>query len=309
MAHANPAGRTAGTDRFPDLSRSPALPTACGGAACGGAPAARRGVHGRIRRGVATGLLGATLVALAACGTVPETGRSQFVVLSANDERALGAAAYTEQLGQANTLKSGPEYDRVQRVGRRIAESSQRRYGNAVSQFEWEFAVIDTPEVNAWMLPGGKSAVNTGLLKVATSDDELAVVMGHEAAHAIARHGAERISRGMAAQVVVGAVLASGEVDPRLVGATAAAYGALGETAFSRREEGEADHIGLLIAADAGYDPRAATGFWRKMASLGGSKPPELLSTHPSDETRASRLEALMPEALRIYEAAKGRRP
>lgn len=304
MAHAQHAGRSAGIDRT-NVVRSLAA-RAVGGRAAVCESAANRRLRGRslgVRAVVGLALAGLT----AACGTVPETGRSQFVVLSASDERALGAAAYTEQLGQANTLKSGPEYDRVQRVGQRIAEASKRRYGAAVSQFQWEFAVVDTPEVNAWMLPGGKSAVNTGLLKVATSDDELAVVMGHEAAHAIARHGAERISRGMAAQVVVGAVLASGEVDPRLVGATAAAYGALGETAFSRREEGEADHIGLLISADAGYDPRAATGFWRKMASLGGSKPPELLSTHPSDETRASRLEKLMPDAVRIYEAAKGR--
>jgi len=208
VAHAQDAGRRAGTVRTIDLRTTRALGDASWCLA-------------------AWTLLACGLAGLAtACGTVPETGRSQFVVLSANDERALGAAAYTEQLGQANTLKSGPEYDRVQRVGQRIAAASARRYGAAVSQFQWEFAVIDTPEVNAWMLPGGKSAVNTGLLKVATSDDELAVVMGHEAAHAIARHGAERISRGMAAQVVVGAVLASGEVDPRLVGATAAAYGA-----------------------------------------------------------------------------------
>ncbi|MEY5060835.1 MAG: hypothetical protein RIS45_756, partial [Planctomycetota bacterium] len=104
-------------------------------------------------------------------------------------------------------------------------------------------------------------------------------------------------------------VLASGEVDPRLVGATAAAYGALGETAFSRGEESEADRIGLVIAADAGYDPRAAVGFWRKMGALGGAKPPEFLSTHPSDETRAKRLARQMPEAVRIYDAAKGRSP
>jgi len=156
---------------------------------------------------------------------------------------------------------------------------------------------------------GGKSAVNTGLLKVATSDDELAVVMGHEAAHAIARHGAERISRAIAVQAIVIGAMASGEVDPRLVGATAAAYGLLGETAFSRSEESEADRIGLVIAADAGYDPRSAVGFWQKMAAQGGSKPPEFLSTHPSDETRAKRLSRQMPEAVRIYEAAKGRSP
>jgi predicted Zn-dependent protease len=243
------------------------------------------------------------------CRSVPETGRRQMVLLPSGTERELGEAAYAEQLGKASLVNSGPAYDRVRRVGERIAAASRRRYGDAVAGFAWEFAVIETPEVNAWMLPGGKSAVNTGLLSVATSDDELAIVMGHEAAHAIARHGAERISRAIAMQAAIGAVLASEKVDPRIVVATAAAYGVLGETAFSRNEESEADHIGLLIAADAGYDPRAAIGFWRKMGSLGGAKPPELLSTHPSDTTRASRLERLMPEAIRVYDAAKERRP
>lgn len=246
---------------------------------------------------------------LLSCQTVPETGRTQFVLLSASDERALGAAAYKEQLKKAKTIASGADYERVQRVGKRVADASKRRYGSAVAKFTWEFALIDTPEVNAWMLPGGKSAVNTGLLKVATSDDELAIVMGHEAAHAIARHGAERISRAIAVQAVAAVAIASGEVDPRLVGATAAAYGLLGETAFSRSEESEADRIGLVIAADAGYDPRAAVGFWKKMAEKGGSKPPEFLSTHPSDETRAKRLSRQMPAAVAIYEASKGRAP
>jgi len=232
-----------------------------------------------------------------------------MVLLPTGTERELGEAAYAEQLGKASLVKSGPAYDRVQRVGERIAAASRRRYGDAVAGFAWEFAVVDTPEVNAWMLPGGKSAVNTGLLSVATSDDELAIVMGHEAAHAIARHGAERISRAIAVQAIAVGVLASGEVDPRLVGVTAAAYGALGETAFSRSEESEADRIGLVIAADAGYDPRAAVGFWKKMGALGGAKPPEFLSTHPSDETRAKRLARQMPEAVRIYDAAKGRAP
>lgn len=257
-----------------------------------------------LRAGVLTVVLTGLLTG---CTTVPETGRRQWVALSASDERQLGAEAYKEQLSQSKIIASGADFERVQRVGRRIAESSRRRYGSAVDGFSWDFAVIDTPEVNAWMLPGGKSGVNTGLLRVATSDDELAVVMGHEAAHAIARHGAERITRGVATQVAFGIVLASGEVDPRLVGATAAAYGLLGETAFSRREESEADHIGLLIAADAGYDPRAAVGFWKKMAANGGAKPPEFLSTHPSDETRASRLSRLMPQAVKVYDTAKAR--
>ncbi len=243
------------------------------------------------------------------CGTVPETGRSQFNVLSAGAERQLGAEAYAETLSGARTLSTGPEFDRVQRVGRRIAEASGRRYPKSVAGFEWQFAVIDTPEVNAWMLPGGKSAVNTGLLKLATSDDELAIVMGHEAAHAIARHGAERISRGMAAEIVFGVASASGEIDPVLVDATATAYGAMGETAFSRSEESEADHIGLMIAADAGYDPRASLSFWKKMAANGANAPFEFLSTHPSDETRVKRLEQLLPKAEAVYAQAKNRTP
>jgi predicted Zn-dependent protease len=143
------------------------------------------------------------------------------------------------------------------------------------------------------------------LLRVAATDDELAIVMGHEAAHAIARHGAERISRSMVAQIAAEAASASGEVSTELIEGVLIGYGALGETAFSRSEESEADQIGLVIAADAGYDPRAAISFWRKMGALGGSSMLEFLSTHPSDETRAARLEALMPQALAIYQNAR----
>ena len=242
---------------------------------------------------------------LTGCGTVPETGRSQMMLLSLSEERQLGEAAYTETLSQVKTITTGADFARVQRVGQRIADASVRRYPQAVRDFQWQFALIDTPEVNAWMLPGGKSAVNTGLLTVATSDDELAVVMGHEAAHAIARHGGERVSRAMAVEIAAGIVSETGQVSPELIDGVLAGYGAVGETAFSRSEETEADEIGLLIAADAGYDPRSAVGFWRKMSSQGGEKPPEFLSTHPSDDKRAARLEALMPKALAIYEEAK----
>lgn len=269
---------------------------------------ARRGrAHGaRLVAVWLCGLAAAASLALGVgCTTAPETGRRQFVLLSAEQERSLGAQAYTQQLASAKIIKSGAEYERIQRIGKRIAQASRRRYPQAVQGFAWKFTLVDDPAVNAWMLPGGNSAVFTGLVRFSKSDDEIAIVMGHEAAHAIARHGAERISRGVAAQVVIGAAAASGEVDPRLVGATATAYGALGETAFSRGEESEADHIGLLIAAEAGYDPRASVDFWKRMGSTGGSKPPELLSTHPSDETRASRLSQLMPEAMRIYRARR----
>jgi len=246
---------------------------------------------------------------LPACGTVPETGRRQFVLLSAETERTLGAEAYAEQLKDAPIVTTGPDAERVARVGERIAEASRRRYPDAVRDFAWEFTLVDSAEVNAWMLPGGKSAVYTGILRIAETDDELAVVMGHEAAHAIARHGAERISRGMTAAVILGVASASGEVDPEIVAATALAYGALGETAFSRSEESEADEIGLIIAADAGYDPRSAVGFWKKMAALGNGGVPEFLSTHPSGETRAARLAQLMPRAMQVYEQSRSRTP
>ncbi|MFM7261300.1 MAG: M48 family metallopeptidase [bacterium] len=242
----------------------------------------------------------------AGCGTVPETGRSQFNLLSTSDEVVLGEEAYAEILKDAKVVASGPDFERVQRVGQRIAQASERRYPAAVEGFGWKFTLVDSPEINAWMLPGGKSAVYTGLLTVATSDDELAIVMGHEAAHAIAKHGAERMSRGVATQIVFGVASATGEIDPAIVEAAAVAYGALGETAFSRSEESEADEIGLMIAADAGFDPRSAVGFWRKMSAKGGEKPPEFLSTHPSDEKRANRLAKLMPKAEKIYLARTG---
>jgi metalloendopeptidase OMA1, mitochondrial len=268
-----------------------------------------RSFGGRLARGRAlmrSALPAALLAAgLAGCQSAPETGRSQMLLLSTAEENQLGESAYAEMLAGAKTLTSGADFARVQRVGQRVAEASIRRYPQAVEGFSWQFALIDTPEVNAWMLPGGKSGVNMGLLKVATSDDELAIVMGHEAAHAIARHGGERMSRAMAVEIAAGILNETGQVNPELVDGVLAGYGALGETAFSRNEEAEADQIGIMIAADAGYDPRAAVTFWKKMSALGGAKPPEFLATHPSDEKRASRLEALMPRALTVYEAAK----
>lgn len=264
-------------------------------------------LRGRLRR-LPSSLIVLCVLAqlpLAGCEAVPETGRSQMLLLSRAEENQLGDAAYAEMLGEAKTIASGPQFDRVQRVGQRIAAAAARRYPQAVQGFQWEFTLIDTPEVNAWMLPGGKSGVNTGLLTVATTDDELAVVLGHEAAHAVARHGGERMSRAMMVQLAAGVAIASDEVDPALIEGVLVGYGVLGETAFSRGEESEADEIGLVISADAGYDPRAAVTFWQKMGSKGGPSTPEFLSTHPSDETRASRLSAMMPRMLAIYESAK----
>ena len=165
--------------------------------------------------------------------------------------------------------------------------------------------------VNAWALPGGKSAVYTGLLQMAQTDDELAVVMGHEASHAIARHAGERISGNVIIQgAMQGTAVALGDMSPAAQQATMAAMG-LGSNVgvllpWSRLQESEADNLGLMIAADAGYDPRSAITLWRRMSEKSGA-PPEFLSTHPSDETRIGRLNKIMPKAMRLYEAALAR--
>jgi metalloendopeptidase OMA1, mitochondrial len=230
--------------------------------------------------------------------TVPVTGRSQIVALSPREEAALGLSSYREILGQARVVESGPEVEMVQRIGRQLAKVSDD------PGFEWEFNLIDDPQVNAFCLPGGKVAVFTGLLPVAQNEDGLAVVMGHEIAHAIARHGAERLAHQQLAQLGQVAVgVATGEMDEskrRLV------WGALGVGTqfgvllpFSRKHESEADYIGLKYVARACFNPREAPKLWKRMAGASGrAGAPEFLSTHPSDETRIAQFAEWMPQAL-----------
>jgi len=253
----------------------------------------------------------AALATATGCNTVSGTKRSQLNVLSESEERQLGDEAYQEALSEKGVKKvtSGPDYDRVQRVADRIEDASERLHAKAVRGFEWQWSVIDDDKtVNAWALPGGKSAVYTGMLRMAKSDDELAVVMGHEASHAIARHAGERISSNMVIQgALQGTSMALGDMSPAAQQATMAALG-LGSNVgvllpWSRMQESEADELGLLIAADAGYDPRTAIDLWTRMSSQSGA-PPEFLSTHPSENTRIKRLQKLMPKAMKLYQAA-----
>ncbi|HEY8370086.1 MAG TPA: M48 family metallopeptidase [Thermodesulfobacteriota bacterium] len=234
----------------------------------------------------------------AGCATVPETGRSQLILLSESQEIALGLQAYQEILKGQKVSTDPAANAQVKRVGERIARASGKDY-------DWQFTVIDDPkQVNAFCLPGGKVAVYTGILPITKDDAGLAVVMGHEIAHATARHGAERMSQGQLAQIIaLGGGVALGGGDPER---TKAIVGALGAGAsigvilpFSRKQESEADRIGLRYMARAGYDPEAAIGFWERMAeaSRSGSKPPEFLSTHPSDERRIAQIKAWLPEA------------
>ena len=244
-------------------------------------------------------------LALFACSTVPYTGRSQFLTMSENAEFRLGLEAAREILSKEPVERGTARAVRVEQVGERIAKAANRL------DFQWTFYTIDKPVLNAFCLPGGKVFVYTKLIELTYKNDaELAAVMGHEIAHAIARHGAERASQ---AQVLslggillgLGVGVATGS---SAVGQTAqSGYGALAQLGillpYSRHQETEADYIGIILAAKAGYDPRSAITFWKKMAqeSKSGKEPPALLSTHPLTETRIADLERIMPEALKYY--------
>lgn len=236
------------------------------------------------------------LFTLAACETAPITGRSQLILVGEQQVQALGLQAFRQMQQEKPLSKDRDLIRRVEEVGRNVARISPK------PDWDWEFNVFDDDSPNAFALPGGKVGVNSGLFKVAKNDDQLAAVIGHEVAHAIARHGAERMSQGQLAQVG-GAAVALGTGS----GAYTSAYAVLAQYGFmlpnSRTQESEADHIGLLYMAEAGYDPRAAVDLWRNMEAAGAGGQLEFLSTHPSPGNRIARLQELMPEALAVYNA------
>jgi predicted Zn-dependent protease len=218
------------------------------------------------------------------------------------------AASQFIELKKETPLSTDPELNaRLERVGRRIAEVAAYDLPDA----EWEFVVFDDPEqINAFAMPGGKVAVYTGLFKVAKTDADLAVVVGHEIAHVVARHGSERVTQQLLATsgtLAVAAGTQNMDSDKRRI--ILAGVG-LGTTVgillpYSRLHESEADAIGILYVAEAGYDPRVAIDFWQAMSAEKSGGPPELLSTHPTDKTRVRRLREMMPEALAIYQAGR----
>ncbi len=252
------------------------------------------------------------LLLLASCASVPGSGRSQLKLIPLDKEIALGSQAYDETLQEATLITSGPDYEMVQRIGDRVARAARQMYPDPARRFDWEIVLIDDPgTVNAWALPGGKSAVYSGLLPVTGDEDSLAAVVGHEVFHALGHHGVERMSQQMGAGVLLTAVdlyLGSRDRDPQERQRIMMALG-IGSTVgvmlpFSRLHESEADEYGLYLAAAAGYDPNAAVGLWERMAAQGGARPPEFLSTHPSEGTRIERLKKAMPKAMRIYRRA-----
>jgi predicted Zn-dependent protease len=248
------------------------------------------------------------LTAVSGCSSVPYTNRSRLMVVAESQDLEIGEAAYREILDR-ETISRDEEINRVvRRVGERIAAVADK------PGYKWEFVVIEAPEqVNAFALPGGKVAVYTGLLPVAVDEAGLATVMGHEVAHALARHGAKRMSQQQAMGLAtVGVAIAVSGAAPTTQRAIFEAYGLgmqLGVALpFSRQMESEADQIGLMLMAEAGYDPRAAIGLWQRMAireQVG--RPPEFLSTHPTSATRIRQLQEWMPGALERFGSAQRR--
>jgi metalloendopeptidase OMA1, mitochondrial len=262
-------------------------------------------------RGLACGLLAGLVLALTGCETIPETGRSRFMGFapSVGQEAQLGAAAFAEAKKERALSTDAARTRLVQETGRRIAGI----VGGELPNAQWEFILLQGDEVNAFCLPGGKVAVYEGLFQAAKSTDELAMVMGHEIAHAVKRHGAERMSNATLAALasqVTGAAVQASDLKENYKGLILAGTGFVAQGVllkYSRDQESEADHLGLIYAARAGYDPRAAVTFWQNMSQLkGGQQPPEWLSTHPSDTTRIARLQSLMPKAMELYRNTQG---
>lgn len=239
------------------------------------------------------------LTTVAACETVPVTGRTQLNMVDEGTEQKLGEQAFGEIKAKSKISKDPAANAMVQRVGQRVAAASGLKEN-------WEFIVIDEPQVNAFALPGGKIAVYTGILPVAGDDAGLATVLSHEVGHVMAHHAAERISQSQIidAGTGVAAILLGGATgtDPNAVAGLLGAGAAVGLTLpFGRQQEYEADRIGLTLMARAGYDPRSAVGFWQRMSQKSGGGGPEFLSTHPAGENRVARIQELLPEALAQY--------
>jgi predicted Zn-dependent protease len=253
-------------------------------------------------------------VGLEACYKNPVTGRSSVNLVSEGEMRTLASQQYATFLSQNPPVSGGSrDAEMVQRVGSRIASAVQsylasKGQSELVSGYQWQFNLVNNSQANAWCMPGGKVVVYSGIMPLVQNEAGLATVMGHEIAHAIARHGNERMSQALLAQAGGAALsVAMANKPGQTQGIFNAVYGVgsqLGTLRYSRKHESEADHMGLIFMAMAGYNPNEAIGFWQRMSSKGGQKPPEILSTHPSDATRVRDIQRSIPEAMTYYKPA-----
>lgn len=248
--------------------------------------------------------VGAAVYYFANQKTVPYTGRKQLRTMKPAAEMQLGLQSYQQILqdNAASLVRSGPVKDAVEEIGVRIARAAS----DSDPGFEWAFNVIESEQANAFALPGGYTAVYTGLIPIAENEDGLAVVMGHEVAHALAHHGAERMAQQNMQRIVgAGVSLGAGGMDMGAQRAVMGVFGGISQYGFalpfSRKHESEADYIGLVLMARACYDPREAPKLWERMGAAGGATPPEFQSTHPSPSTRVNDFNSWMPEAIEIY--------
>jgi metalloendopeptidase OMA1, mitochondrial len=262
-----------------------------------------------IQRFMIFGLVALSAALWSGCSTVPVTGRSQLSLVSAGEEMQLGLTSFNQLKKETPISKDVAANALIQKVGKRIAAVAGPDMPNA----QWEFVVFKSKEANAFCLPGGKVGVYTGILPITKDEAGMATVLGHEIAHAVARHGGERMSEAMLMQTggqILGTTLSS--ADPRAQAAATVAYGLTTkvgrELPHSRAQESEADQIGLIYMARAGYDPEAAVGFWQRFAAYSqqqGGGGPAFLRTHPTDEKRIQHLKTLMPRAKAEYRPAK----
>ncbi len=262
---------------------------------------------------------------ITSCSRVPISGRSQLLLVPNSEVLALSSQQYRQFLDTSRVINSSAAANQVDRVGVRIKQAVQQYMGanglnSRLEGFNWEYNLVQSPQVNAWCMPGGKIVVYSGILPITQNEAGLATVIGHEVAHAIAEHGRERMSEGLLASGLISAGQAytgsraqserstSGALLMQAVGATLPiAYQVGRALPHGRAQESEADHLGLIFMAIAGYNPQESTDFWQRMAKAsGGKSQPEFLSSHPSDQRRINDLKKLMPEAMTYYNKSKG---
>lgn len=244
------------------------------------------------------------ILSLHSCSTTPVSGNKAFLLTSAQNENQQGEDAFKEILSKEKEVKNTMQSKMVEEIGKKIAAVANQ------PDFKWEFKTLESDQPNAFCLPGGKVAIYTGIFKYAKNEAGLATIMGHEIGHAIARHGGQRMSQQMATNAAMAglAIIGLSKMDQSKKTIAMAALGA-GATygiilPFSRKHETEADEIGLVLMAQAGYDPNESVNFWDRFSKAGGKSQPEFLSTHPTSEKRRDNLKSLMPKVMPSYQAS-----
>ncbi len=269
---------------------------------------------------IAMGLIGVAVFMMSSCTTGP-FGRNQLRALNEKQENDLGLQAFQQVVAENQAKRTlvnqnDPLVVKVREITVKLIEAARREdvlkhFQLAEDNFEWAVEVIESPQANAFCLPGGKMVVYTGIIPIAETDAALAAVIGHEISHALAHHGAERMAMEQVKQMGISSVgMGLGDMDPRqrqmVLAAIGMAANYAGTLPYSRRDESEADRMGLVLMAAAGYDPREAVGFWERMAKAGGGAGvPEFMSTHPGHETRIGQLRDLQPEVAPFYASSK----